>query len=88
MAKRLRAVCALPESKPLWRAGRGFVVRSRPECARPRAQQRGFANHHRIDWSTQPLVYCSGRDGRTPPSSPLAAIPNQVVAARQPWAEC
>jgi len=27
MAKRLRAVCALPESEPLWRAGRGFVVR-------------------------------------------------------------
>jgi hypothetical protein len=26
-AKRLRDVCALPESKPLWRAGRGFVVR-------------------------------------------------------------
>jgi hypothetical protein len=27
MAKRLRDVCALPESEPLWRAGRGFVVR-------------------------------------------------------------
>ena len=26
MAKRLRDVCALPESEPLWRAGRGFVV--------------------------------------------------------------
>ena len=24
MAKRLRDVCALPESEPLWRAGRGF----------------------------------------------------------------
>jgi hypothetical protein len=23
---RLRDVCALPESEPLWRAGRGFVV--------------------------------------------------------------
>jgi hypothetical protein len=27
MAKRLRDVCGLPESEPLWRAGRGFVVR-------------------------------------------------------------
>jgi ribosomal protein L13E len=27
MARRLRDVCALPESEPLWRAGRGFVVR-------------------------------------------------------------
>jgi hypothetical protein len=26
MAKRLRDVCSLPESEPLWRAGRGFVV--------------------------------------------------------------
>ena len=26
MAKRLRDVCGLPESEPLWRAGRGFVV--------------------------------------------------------------
>jgi hypothetical protein len=25
MAKRLRDVCALPESEPLWKAGRGFV---------------------------------------------------------------
>jgi hypothetical protein len=27
MAKRQHAVCVLPESEPLWRAGRGFVVR-------------------------------------------------------------
>jgi hypothetical protein len=27
MAKRLRDVCGLPESKPHWHAGRGFVVR-------------------------------------------------------------
>jgi hypothetical protein len=27
MAKRLRDVCGLPESEPLWRTGRGFVVR-------------------------------------------------------------
>jgi len=27
MAKRLRDVCGLPESEPLWRAGRGFIVR-------------------------------------------------------------
>jgi hypothetical protein len=27
MAKRLRDVCGLPESEPLWKAGRGFVVR-------------------------------------------------------------
>ena len=30
MAKRLRDVCALPESEPLWRAGRGFIVRDLP----------------------------------------------------------
>jgi hypothetical protein len=30
MAKRLRDVCKLPESEPLWRAGRGFVVRDLP----------------------------------------------------------
>jgi hypothetical protein len=30
MAKRLRDVCALPESEPPWRAGRGFVVRDLP----------------------------------------------------------
>ena len=30
MAKRLRNVCALPESEPLWKAGRGFVVRDLP----------------------------------------------------------
>jgi hypothetical protein len=27
MAKRLCDVCGLPEGEPLWRAGRGFVVR-------------------------------------------------------------
>jgi hypothetical protein len=26
----LRDVCGLPESEPLWRAGRGFVVRDLP----------------------------------------------------------
>ena len=26
MAKRLRDICGIPESEPLWRAGRGFVV--------------------------------------------------------------
>ena len=30
MAKRLRDVCGLPESQPLWKAGRGFVVRDLP----------------------------------------------------------
>ena len=30
MAKRLHDVCGLPESEPLWRAGRGFVVRDLP----------------------------------------------------------
>jgi hypothetical protein len=30
MASRLRDVCGLPESEPLWRAGRGFVVRDLP----------------------------------------------------------
>ena len=30
MAKRLRDVCGLPENEPLWRAGRGFVVRDLP----------------------------------------------------------
>jgi hypothetical protein len=30
MAKHLRDVCALPESEPFWRAGRGFVVHDLP----------------------------------------------------------
>src|ERR1022692_3473446 len=30
IAKRLRDVCGLPESEPLWKAGRGFVVRDLP----------------------------------------------------------
>jgi hypothetical protein len=30
MAKRQRDVCGLPESEPLWQAGRGFVVRDLP----------------------------------------------------------
>ncbi len=30
MAKRLRDVCGLPESEPLWKAARGFVVRDLP----------------------------------------------------------
>ncbi len=30
MAKRLRDVCGLPESEPLWKVGRGFVVRDLP----------------------------------------------------------
>jgi DNA modification methylase len=30
MAKRLRDVCGLAESEPLWKAGRGFVVRDLP----------------------------------------------------------
>ena len=30
MAKRLRDVCALPESEPFWHAGRSFVVRDLP----------------------------------------------------------
>jgi hypothetical protein len=30
MAKRLRDVCGLPEGEPLWKAGRGFVVRDLP----------------------------------------------------------
>jgi site-specific DNA-methyltransferase (adenine-specific) len=30
MAKRLRDVCGLPESEPLWKLGRGYVVRDLP----------------------------------------------------------
>ena len=30
MAKRLRDVCGLPEKEPLWKIGRGFVVRDLP----------------------------------------------------------
>jgi hypothetical protein len=30
MAKRLRDVCGLAESEPLWHAGRGFVIRDLP----------------------------------------------------------
>jgi len=68
MAKRLRDVCALPESEPLWRAGRGCVVRDLPECARPRAQQRGQANRLRIDRAHSSQDIAAAGDGRTPPS--------------------
>jgi hypothetical protein len=44
-----------------WRAGRGFIVRHLPECARPRAQQRDRARRHRIDRSVQQSGHCSGR---------------------------
>ena len=30
MAKRLRDVCGLKESEPLWKIGRGFIVRDLP----------------------------------------------------------
>jgi len=30
MAKRLHDVCALPESEPLWKVGRGYIVRGLP----------------------------------------------------------
>jgi len=30
MAKRLSDVCGLPESEPLWKTGRGFIVRDLP----------------------------------------------------------
>ncbi len=33
MAKRLRDVCGMAESEPLWKAGRGFVVRDLPWTA-------------------------------------------------------
>ena len=52
LAKRLRDVCGLPESEPLWRAGRGFVVRDLPwtwrSCASSKSQTRGFLAGPRI----------------------------------------
>jgi len=69
MAKRLRDVCALPESEL-------------PECARPRAQQRGHASRNRIEQSAQQLGHCSGRDGRTPPSSTFAPQQHRHLCRR------
>ena len=43
MAKRLRDVCGIPEREPLWRAGRGFVVR---EAARLKLFTRRILRHH------------------------------------------
>ena len=68
LAKRLRDVCVLPESEPLWRAGHGFVIRDLPERARPRAQQRGQANRLRIDRAHSSQDIAAAGDGRTPPS--------------------
>jgi hypothetical protein len=71
MAKSRRDVCARSKSEPLWRAGRGFVVRDLPECARPRAQQCGQASRNQIEQSAQQLGHCSGR-GR--PHSAVIAL--------------
>jgi len=68
----------LPESEPLWKAGRGFVVRDLPECARPRAQQHSQANRHRIAWSGQSLGNCSGRGRPHAAVIALGGIPNNV----------
>jgi hypothetical protein len=63
-ARRLRVA----GKRMLWRAARGFVVRDLPECARPRAQQRGQANRLRIDRAHSSQDIAAAGDGRTPPS--------------------
>ena len=80
MAKRLRDVCALPESEL-------------PECARPRAQHRGHASRNRIEQSAQQLGHCSGR-GRPhsavihfrPPATP-SPLPPAEAFPTQPGLE-
>jgi hypothetical protein len=76
-ARRLRVA----GKRMLWRAGRGFVVRDLPECARPRAQQRGRARRHQIDRSAQQSGHCSGR-GR--PHSAVIALGTSRTRCR--WA--
>ena len=73
-ARRLR----LAGKRMLWRAGRGFVVRDLPECARPRAQQRGRARRYRINRSEQQLGYCCGRGRPLSAVIALGGIPNKV----------
>ena len=60
------------------RAGRGCVVRGLPECARPRAQQRGRANRPRIDRGAQQSGHGSGRGRPHSAVIALGGIPNKV----------
>ncbi len=89
MAKRLRDVCGLPEREPLWRAGRGFVVRDLPRTeeklrAIPRFEFENWAVIALGGIPNKVLVGDMGVDGRVyiqavdPNDAPLAP-PSNVV---------
>ena len=65
MAKRRRDVCGMPESEPLWQAGRGFVVREGESSAVPlKIRATGFAGHSSTPES-------GAKDTRSPNASRL-----------------
>ena len=93
MAKRLRDVCGLPESEPLWKAGRGFVVRDLPWSE---AKLRALPPFEFENWAVIALggipnkvqVGDMGVDGRIYPVS-SAAVPRKKqegeLALKERW---
>jgi hypothetical protein len=73
MAKRLRDVCVLPESEPLWRAGRGFVVRDHRSAPVPGRSNVAEPAVIGLTGARSSQDIAAAGDGRTPPSSPSAA---------------
>jgi site-specific DNA-methyltransferase (adenine-specific) len=82
MAKRLRDVCGLPESEPLWKTGRGFVVRDLPWTE---AKLRVIPPFEFENWAVIALggipnrtqVGDMGIDGRIFPASAAANFPRR-----------
>ena len=80
MARRLRDVCGLPESEPLWKTGRGFVVRDLPWTVEKLRQLPHFEFEN---WAVIALggipnktqVGDMGIDGRIFPVSAMANAP-------------
>jgi len=93
MAKRLRDVCGLAESEPLWKAGRGFVVRDLPKTE---VELRKYPHFEFENWAVVALggipnkvqVGDMGVDGRIYPVS-SSAMPRKKkegeLALRERW---
>ena len=93
MAKRLRDVCDLPESEPLWKAGRGFVIRDLPWseeklCAIPPFEFENWAVIALGGIPNKVQVGDMGVDGRIYPVS-AAATPRKKqegeLALKEHW---
>ena len=69
MAKRLRDVCALPESEPLWRAGRGFVVRDHDGLVDTSWNRDKSARSYEVQTSVEPMSVTSWTPNQIAPRS-------------------